>query len=202
MIIRRAGDRALLCDVADVEAAHGLRAAITAAAYDDVIDVVPGWRSVLVILDAPTDLESVAARLRALRPQRAAVDAVSTHVISVTYDGPDLELVAAHARLSIDEVVRRHAARTYTVAFLGFQPGFAYLVGLDPKLATPRKETPRTSVPSGAVGIAGDVTGIYPRTSPGGWQLIGSSDASLFDVEKSPPALFGPGDRVRFEARE
>jgi KipI family sensor histidine kinase inhibitor len=99
----------------------------------------------------------------------------------------------------VNDVVQRHAGATYTVAFLGFQPGFPYLAGLDRALVTPRKDTPRTEVPAGALGIAGDVTGIYPRSSPGGWQLIGRTDATLFDVARDPPALLAPGDTVRFD---
>ena len=107
--------------------------------------------------------------------------------------------MAEHTGLSLEEVVRRHAGGTYTVAFLGFQPGFPYLAGLDASLATPRKDSPRTTVSAGAVGIAGDVTGIYPRPSPGGWQLIGHTDVTLFDVTATPAALLAPADRVQFE---
>jgi KipI family sensor histidine kinase inhibitor len=198
--IRPAGDRALLCEVADLDTAHRLRAAVVDAAYDDVIDVVPGWRTVLVVVgDEHNDLDALADDLRAL-PLAASEEArVTTHVIPVRYDGPDLEAVAQHTGVSVDEAVARHAAATYTVAFLGFQPGFPYLAGLDASLTTPRKETPRTRVPAGSVGIADDVTGIYPQDSPGGWQLLGRTDVTLFDPRAKSPALLAPGDRVRFE---
>jgi KipI family sensor histidine kinase inhibitor len=192
----------LICDVEDLAAAHQLRAAIVAARYHDVVDVVPGWRSVLVVLDDDRayDLETVADRLRALPDADGFAVGVAHRVIRVHYDGPDLAEVAAHTGLTVDEVVQRHTAATYTVAFLGFQPGFPYLAGMDPQLRTPRKETPRTRVPAGAVGIADDITGIYPRSSPGGWQIIGQSDVSLFDPDREAPSMLSPGDPVRFEA--
>jgi KipI family sensor histidine kinase inhibitor len=194
------GDHALLCEVADLSTAHRLRAAVVDAACDGVVDVVPGWRTVLVVTDPGTaDLGELRRQLDDLALPPLAPGSVTTHVIPVRYDGADLPDVAAHTGLSIDEVVRRHAAPTYTVAFVGFQPGFPYLAGLDASLATLRKDTPRSSVPAGAVGIAGAVTGIYPRSSPGGWQLVGRTDVALFDVLATPAAVLGPGDRVQFE---
>jgi KipI family sensor histidine kinase inhibitor len=195
------GDTALLCEVDDLDAVHRLLAAIITAAYDGVVDVVPGWRTVLVTTDGLDRLDELARRLRALPLPPVDDVAGGEHVIAVAYDGPDLNAVAALTNLAVDEVVRRHTASAYTVAFLGFQPGFPYLAGLDHALAVPRKETPRTHIPAGSVGLAGDVTGIYPRSSPGGWQLIGHTDVSLFDVARDPPALLAPGDTVRFEVR-
>ena len=112
--------------------------------------------------------------------------------------GPDLQVVADHAGLSVEEVVRRHAGAEYVVFFIGFQPGFAYLGGLDPTLHTPRRDAPRLEVPAGSVAIGGAQTGIYPAASPGGWQLIGRTASTLFDPARNPPALLQPGDRVRF----
>jgi KipI family sensor histidine kinase inhibitor len=120
--------------------------------------------------------------------------------VPVRYDGEDLPEVARLTGLDAEEVVRRHTAPTYTVAFLGFSPGFPYLVGLDKALVVPRRDTPRTQIPAGSVGLAGDQTGIYPTASPGGWQLIGRTDLALFDPERDPPALLGPGGRLRFTA--
>jgi KipI family sensor histidine kinase inhibitor len=197
--IQPAGDRALLCDVDDLDTAHRLRQAIVDAAYDGVIDVVPGWRTVLVVKAEPGDLAALAGLLKKLKVPRASRPAAATHVIPIRYAGPDLSSVARHTGLDEDEVAQRHAAATYTVAFLGFQPGFPYLAGMDAQLATPRKQTPRTKVPAGSVGIADAVTGIYPRASPGGWQLIGQTDVTLFDPHAEVPALLAPGDRVRFE---
>ena len=106
--------------------------------------------------------------------------------------------VAQLCALSVEEVVARHLAAAYTVAFLGFSPGFGYLLGLDPQLVVPRLERPRTRVPAGTVAIAGPYSGVYPRESPGGWRLIGATDATLFDAARTPPALLAAGDAVRF----
>ncbi|HOF63500.1 MAG TPA: carboxyltransferase domain-containing protein, partial [Dermatophilaceae bacterium] len=118
--------------------------------------------------------------------------------ISVRYDGPDLLDVARHTGLSPREVVAAHTGMPWRVGFGGFAPGFAYLVGGDPRLTVPRRSSPRTSVPAGAVALAGDFSGIYPRESPGGWQLIGTTDVVLWDAERTPPALFTPGMVVTF----
>ena len=115
--------------------------------------------------------------------------------------GPDLDFVAEHNGISIDEAVKIFTSGVYLVYFLGFLPGFAYMGELDISIQTPRKETPRTMVPAGSIGIAGNQTGIYPLDSPGGWQIIGRTDLTLFDPEAEPPALLAPGDRVTFIAR-
>jgi len=124
-------------------------------------------------------------------------------IIPVVYggkSGPDLAFVAAFHHLSPEEVVRRHTAQVYRVGMMGFTPGFAYLLGLDTSLATPRLKTPRTLVPAGSVGIAGGQTGIYPLESPGGWQLIGRTEITLFDSENLPYFLLSPGDEIQFLA--
>ncbi len=112
--------------------------------------------------------------------------------------GADLEAVAECAGLSRDAVITRHAASEYTVAMLGFAPGFPYLLGLDPALHVPRRATPRTRVPAGSIAIGGAQTGIYPRELPGGWNLIGRTPLALFDPARERPCLLAPGDRVRF----
>jgi KipI family sensor histidine kinase inhibitor len=117
-------------------------------------------------------------------------------------DGPDLAALAKQVGMSVDEVVKRHTQAEYIVFFLGFQPGFAYLGGLDPALHAPRRADPRLEVPAGSVGIGGEQTGVYPAVSPGGWQLIGRTDLNLFDPARQPPTLMQPGDRVRFVALE
>jgi len=116
----------------------------------------------------------------------------------VTYDGPDLDDVAVLTKLSVEQIVALHTGRELTVAFCGFAPGFAYLSGLPKDLQVSRRDEPRTRVPAGSVGLAGDRTGVYPRESPGGWQLIGRTDVVLWDLERDPPALLRPGLRVRF----
>ena len=118
--------------------------------------------------------------------------------IPVHYDGPDLDDVARLTGLTPDEVVSAHTGRSWRVGFAGFAPGFAYLVDGDPRLDVPRRATPRPRVPAGAVGLAGEFSGIYPRPSPGGWQLIGRTDLVLWDLDRDPPALLRPGLRVRF----
>lgn len=139
----------------------------------------------------------------ALEHHDVAVDAPREVVIPVCYGGdfgPDLAAVAAHAGMEASEVVRRHTAGDYRVAMLGFAPGFPYLLGLDPRLAMPRRDDPRQRVPAGSVAIGGSQTGIYPEPLPGGWQLIGRTPLGLFDVCAAPPSRLRPGDRVRFEA--
>ena len=119
-------------------------------------------------------------------------------VLDVRYDGADLDDVADLVGLSREEVVARHQGSAFEVAFCGFSPGFAYLTGLDPRLVVPRLATPRTSVPAGAVAVADTWSAVYPRESPGGWRLLGTTDAPLWDVSRVPPALLAPGTRVRF----
>ncbi|MFY9587217.1 MAG: allophanate hydrolase subunit 1, partial [Actinomycetota bacterium] len=175
------GEHALLRgfdgDLAQANAmAHALADVVRSTAAHEIEDVVPGARSVLVRLrpGAEPSSELLAALGSSLEPrtgeERPAVE------IAVRYggdDGPDLADVARATGLDASEVVRRHAATTYTVAFIGFSPGFAYLLGLPPELATSRLETPRTRIPAGSVGIGGAYTGVYPRETPGGWRLIG-----------------------------
>ncbi|NYJ02029.1 allophanate hydrolase subunit 1 [Nocardioides thalensis] len=119
-------------------------------------------------------------------------------VVPVAYDGADLDVVARLTGLSVEEVVAAHTGTSWRVAFGGFAPGFAYLVGGDPRLQVPRRDTPRTAVPAGSVGLAGEFSGVYPRESPGGWQLIGRTDEVMWDVDREPPALLAPGATVRF----
>jgi KipI family sensor histidine kinase inhibitor len=121
--------------------------------------------------------------------------------LPVSYDGPDLAVVAEATGLAVDEVVRLHAATVYTAAFTGFAPGFAYLTGLPEQLQLPRRAEPRTRVPAGSVAVADVYTAVYPRESPGGWNLLGTTDAVLFDPDRVPAALLPPGTRVRFAPR-
>ena len=200
MNLRPAGERALLVEVEDLETVHRLQAALRALDLPGVTELVPGYRTLLVVAD-PTHagtLDELAATLPGLELPPAEALAGDPVEIPVRYDGEDLEEVARLTGLDADEVVRRHTAPTYTVAFLGFSPGFPYLVGLDPALEVPRRDTPRTSIPAGSVGLAGTQTGIYPTASPGGWRLIGRTEVTLFDPARDPPALLAPGGRLRF----
>lgn len=187
------GEDAVLLEVADLDAALAWRAAVVDR--PEVEEAVLGARTVLLRGDP--------GRLRALlhrtpEPGPLQRSGGREHVMEVRYDGPDLDEVARLTGLSPDEVVRAHTATPWTVAFAGFAPGFAYLVGGDPRLRVPRRDTPRPSVPAGSVGLADTFSGVYPRSSPGGWQLLGTTDATLFDVHRDPPALLAPGDTVRF----
>jgi KipI family sensor histidine kinase inhibitor len=190
--VRPAGDRAALIELPDNGAAVRLGRALRHRA--DLVDVVVGHRTVLVTWAGETpvlDLEPAA--------DEPTADTKLVE-IAVHYDGPDLEDVARLASLSAEEVVARHTRDEQIVAFLGFQPGFAYLIGGDERLHVPRLAEPRTRVPAGSVAIAGPYSGVYPRDSPGGWRLLGRTDVALFDPSRPSPALLGPGDRVRFVA--
>jgi KipI family sensor histidine kinase inhibitor len=198
--LRPAGERALLVELEDLEAVHRLHAALRRRDPPGVVELVPGYRTLLVVADPARAgaLDELAAALPGLELPPAEALAGEPVEIPVRYDGEDLEEVAGLTGLDAEEVVRRHTAPEYTVAFLGFSPGFPYLVGLDPALEVPRRDTPRTAIPAGSVGLAGNQTGIYPTASPGGWQLIGRTEAVLFDPGRDPPALLAPGARLRF----
>jgi KipI family sensor histidine kinase inhibitor len=195
-----AGDAAVLVELADLAEAQRLYASLRADPLPGTLDVVPATRTVLVTLDrSVTRPEQVAAALRS-RSLADAPDPGRGELVELPtrYDGPDLAEVAALTGLAEDEVARRHGAAEWTVAFCGFAPGFAYLIGGDAALRVPRRQTPRTAVPSGSVGLADGFSGAYPRRMPGGWQLIGRTDAVLWDLDRDPPALLPPGTRVRF----
>ncbi len=189
------GDRALLADCADPA---GVAAAVRAADLPGVLEAVPGATTVLVHHTAAADRPALARRIAELEPAARTDDASTLLVIDVRYDGADLDDVADLAGLSREEVVARHQGSTFEVAFCGFSPGFAYLAGLDPRLVVPRLATPRTSVPAGAVAVADTWSAVYPRKSPGGWRLLGTTDALLWDESRTPPALLATGTRVRF----
>jgi KipI family sensor histidine kinase inhibitor len=213
------GEAGLLLEVSDLESVLALDAALRQVAasrqgpWRDVTDVVPAARTVLLLTETGADLGALTTAVRtlsdAVRPERgvgaaaAAETAPSSHevAIAVRYDGPDLADVAAHTGLTPREVVAAHTGMPWRVAFGGFAPGFAYLVGGDPRLRVSRRPAPRPSVPAGSVGVAGEFSGIYPRASPGGWQIIGTTDAVLWDVDRDPPALLAPGAVVRFVER-
>ncbi|WP_336644938.1 urea amidolyase family protein [Microbacterium sp. USHLN186] len=199
MHIRTASDRALLVEAAGLDEAMSLHRAWTG--MTGVVELVPAARTVLVHFDPLViSAADLAALLAATVPDAAASGAAGEVTIAVRYDGADLAEVAGLLGVSVEEVVRRHVAAHWTVAFTGFAPGFGYLVGDDPLCDVPRRASPRTRVPAGSVGLAGRFTGAYPRESPGGWQLIGTTDARLWDVHREPPALLVPGTRVRFVA--
>lgn len=196
-----AGPRALLVEVGGAAEALDLAAWVRAEPTLRVDEVVPAARTVL--LDGVADPAAVRARVAAWPGPRsaAAPRLVAPEVeVPVRYDGPDLDLVAEAWGCSPEEVVARHTATPFTAAFCGFAPGFAYLAGLPPALAVPRRATPRPRVPAGSVALADAWCGVYPRASPGGWQLLGTTAVELWDVDRDPPALLAPGTRVRFHA--
>ncbi len=181
-----------------------LRQAILAADLPGVRGIVPAYTSLLVRFDpdrtVPSKLLDVLTELcrTAPRLEPEAGRLVEVPVIYGGIFGPDLGEVSDHTGMTATEVIQLHTAGEYTVAFLGFLPGFPYLIGMDPRLACPRLATPRQTVPAGSVGIAGGQTGIYPLESPGGWRIIGRTSLKLFDPAAVQPTLFQAGDRVRF----
>ncbi|MFD3409683.1 allophanate hydrolase subunit 1 [Streptomyces cyaneofuscatus] len=228
-----AGAHALLVELVDGDHAEAFHAELLRrrdrGALPGVREIVPGARTVLLdgIEDRPCGGGRVpSARLPTARvptaqvptardrlarelvswtlppPRREVRDAVE---IPVVYDGPDLAEVAALWGVGADEVPALHSRTAFRVAFCGFAPGFGYLTGLPERLHVPRRTTPRTRVPAGALALAGPYTGVYPRPSPGGWQLIGrmvDPAAALWDPGREPAALLGPGTRVRFVTAE
>lgn len=205
------GDTALVCEVpppATLDCQQRIWAVADAVrSWPHVIEAVPGMNNLTLVFDPlGAEVSSLATQLALAWEQTQSVPLSSREVeIPVRYGGefgPDLDTVAEYTGLAAEEVVKRHTAVEYVVFFLGFQPGFAYLGGLDESLHTPRRAVPRIEVPAGAVGIGGAQTGIYPAASPGGWQLIGRTERILFDPAGNPPTLLQPGDRVRFTIAE
>ncbi|MFD4674549.1 5-oxoprolinase subunit PxpB [Lentzea sp. NPDC058450] len=192
MLLRRCGADALLVEVDSLSEVAAVRAALEH--LDGVEELVPAARTVLV----KGALGRVREVLRTVDLGTAPKTDPREITIPVIYDGPDLELVAETAGTTPDDVVKQHTAATYEVAFCGFAPGFAYLTGLPQVLQQPRLDSPRTKVPQGSVGIAGEFTAAYPRATPGGWRLIGRTEITLFDARAETPALMQPGDQVRF----
>ena len=190
MRVLPAGDHGALIEVDDNAAA--LRVAASLRSRGGFVDVVPGHRTVLVTWEGEPPSLEVDDLPAAAAPGRLVE-------VPVVYDGPDLDDVARLA--GVDDVVARHTSAEYTVGFVGFAPGFAYLLGGDEQLFVPRLDTPRERVPAGSVALAGPYSAVYPRESPGGWRLIGRTELTLFDAMRDPPALLEPGDRVRFTAR-
>lgn len=198
------GDTSVLLEVADLGAVLAVAAAVEAVRAElALLDVVPGARTVLVTVEPGRALGPLGQRLQELArtaPDAAAVRHGAETRIEVVYDGPDLDEVAALTGLSRQQVVDAHTGTPWRIGFGGFAPGFAYLVDGDPRLSVPRRTESRTSVPAGSVGLAGAFSGIYPRASPGGWQLLGRTGAPLFDLDREPPALLRAGGWVRFVA--
>jgi KipI family sensor histidine kinase inhibitor len=197
--LRPCGDHGLLVELDDLAAVHELYARLEADRPDGVLDLVPASRTLLLHVDpAVATPRRIAEQLAAAGDTRRAVGERREVEIPVTYDGDDLDRVGELTGLGPDGVVEAHTARTWTVAFVGFAPGFGYLVTDDEALHVPRRDEPRSDVPAGAVGLADEFSGVYPRRSPGGWQLIGRTEHPVWDLDRDPPGLLRPGTSVRF----
>ena len=204
MRVLRYGAHALLIECADLAHVTALYAELTrrrdAGTLPPIDDIVPAERTILI--DGIRDPNARAALAADLPTWSLPAEPLLHHAnaieIPVHYDAPDLDEVAAAWQVSVSDVAELHSAYEYRVAFCGFVPGFAYLVGLPEVYHLPRRPTPRVSVPPGSVAVAGPYTGVYPRSSPGGWHLIGTTDADLWDLGRDDPALLTPGSTVRF----
>jgi KipI family sensor histidine kinase inhibitor len=200
------GEHAVLVEVDGLDEvlafAHAVREAVAAsvAGFTDVVEIVPAATTVLVVVRDEAPIVPLRQALAALPVAAGGVGPKSDQVVEIPvhYDGPDLSEVARLTGLGVRDVISAHTRSEWRVAFCGFAPGFAYLSWGDSRLAVPRRGEPRTSVPAGSVALAGEFSAIYPRSSPGGWQLIGHTEAIVFDVDREPPALLQLGVAVRF----
>jgi KipI family sensor histidine kinase inhibitor len=193
--LRRAGPDALLIELPGLDDVLRLTAELRRRKAAGVTEIVPAARTVLLV---GAGLDALAFELKRWRLPPLAADAQPPVEIPVTYDGPDLDEVCALKGLAREELIALHTGTTLTTAFCGFAPGFGYLSGLPERLQVPRRASPRTQVAAGSVGLAGEFTGVYPRASPGGWQIIGHTALALWDAARDPPSLLAPGTRVRF----
>jgi KipI family sensor histidine kinase inhibitor len=193
------GSTALLAELDDLDQVQGLYDALTDQPLPGVVDVVPAARTVLVVVDpAVTSLAALAQALSATAPRTGRREHGELVEVPVVYDGEDLAEAAALLGWDAPELVDRHTSAQWSVAFCGFAPGFGYLASPDWTVEAPRRSSPRTKVPPGSVALAGEFSGVYPRESPGGWQLIGRTRLAVFDLSREPAALLRPGVRVRF----
>ncbi|MEX6430096.1 MAG: 5-oxoprolinase subunit B family protein [Ferrimicrobium sp.] len=200
MKILPVGERALLIELEDLESVLGLYAEIEQRRkggwHHDIVDVVPAARTIL--LDGISDPDAAATELTGWKRFRAFPTEGPLVELETIYDGDDLHNVAKICNLSPSELIAAHGGVTFMSAFCGFSPGFTYLSGLPDELQVPRLNNPRPSVPAGAVALADEFCAVYPRSSPGGWQIIGHTETSVWDSSKDPPTLLQPGTRVRF----
>jgi KipI family sensor histidine kinase inhibitor len=199
MIFRPSGTAALLVELDDLDEVLAYYAALLDDPPAGVLDVVPAARTILLSVDPSvaevSDLEKTVRRLTPKHGKRAQGELLE---IPVTYDGEDLADVATLLSCDVEELVHRHISEEWTVAFCGFAPGFGYLTSAEGTWNVPRRSSPRTKVPAGSVALAGEFSGVYPRESPGGWQLIGRTSVRIFDLDRDPAALLSPNTRVRF----
>lgn len=199
--LRSAGRTALLATFDSLPQVVAFRSGLIAAALPGLTEVVSGARTLLLRFDpATTDAARLRSALAQVTPSSGttAASAADPLVIPVVYDGEDLDQVVALTGMSRDRLVAWHTGQRWTSAFCGFAPGFSYLTGTESSLDLPRRSTSRTAVPSGAVALAGEFSAVYPRVSPGGWQLIGRTDVPMWSLDRDPPALAPAGTQVRF----
>jgi KipI family sensor histidine kinase inhibitor len=199
MRVLPSGTTAVLVELDDVDEVLALYAALVDDSPQGVVDLVPASRTLLVVIDpATTSLSAVTEAVRRTTPHKYSRNCGELLEIPVTYDGEDLDHAAQLLGCDAAELVRRHTADQWTVAFCGFAPGFGYLTSKAWRAQVPRRSSPRKKVPRGSVALAAEFSGIYPRESPGGWQLIGRTSLALFDASRAPAALLRPGVRVKF----
>ncbi len=194
------GRDAILVECADGTEARALQATLSHRADPEIDELVPGARTVLITLSGRPRSELIDFLGHGPLDRADDLDPGPVITIPVRYDGADLDRVAELTGLDPDDVIMTHTGQLWTVAFCGFAPGFGYLAGEHDRLRVPRRPEPRTRVPAGSVALADTYCGIYPRQSPGGWQLIGRTEATIWDQDLDPPALLRPGAQVRFEA--
>ncbi|MGO0576797.1 5-oxoprolinase subunit B family protein [Ornithinimicrobium panacihumi] len=196
------GTHGLLLELDSLDAVLDRYAALRSATHENtdlgVLDLVPAGRTILVVADRGTDLAALEKSLLAVEPVARDESSADVIEVPVTYDGEDLADVAEALGCSVDELVRRHQDETWTVAFCGFAPGFGYLSGSSFAWSVPRRSSPRIKVPARSVAMAGEFSAVYPRESPGGWQLIGTAHVEVLDLDRDPPGLLLPGMQVRF----
>ncbi|MGN7247255.1 5-oxoprolinase subunit B family protein [Janibacter anophelis] len=192
-------DSGLLVELSDMDEVLALYAHLDEDLPDGVVDMVPAAATLLLTIDrSRTDVESLARQVRSIEIGTHHLATTGEVEVPVIYDGEDLAEVARLTGLDERAVVEAHTGTPWTVAFCGFAPGFGYMVGGDERLQVPRRDNPRTRVPRGSVAIAGEFASIYPRESPGGWQLIGRTSLEVWDIDREPPALLVPGTVVRY----
>lgn len=189
----------ILVELADLGEALALFDGLENNPVAGITEIIPAARTLLISFDPYTiSDEALVAAIAALAGGERKAASGALIEIPVRYDGEDLTEVAGILGISVEDVIRLHGESDYVAAFTGFAPGFAYLSGGDPRLTVPRRKSPRTKVPAGAVGLAGEFSGIYPKTSPGGWQLIGTTPLAMFDIGRTPASLLQPGNRIKF----
>lgn len=191
------GETARLLECEDLDDSQRLLAWLQHQHRPEIAGLVPGARTILLQLAAPLPADLVRSMIE-IEPPPVAGTETKAVIIDVRYDGVDLDDLAEQLRIEPEELIEHHTGQDWVVAFCGFAPGFGYLVPTVRALQVPRKTSPRTRVPAGSVALADQWSAVYPTASPGGWQLIGSTDVRLFDVDADPPALLSPGTRVRF----